>query len=59
VSHEVFLYVFDATMMSLAVLVMNVAHPGEVATHVRERKDREAGKSNSRRDNESGTELMA
>lgn len=30
-SHEVFLYVFDATMMFVAMCIMNLVHPGEVA----------------------------
>ncbi|KAK3705723.1 hypothetical protein LTR37_013166 [Vermiconidia calcicola] len=35
-SHEAFLYVFDGALMFLAVITMNVIHPGEVAKHVRE-----------------------
>lgn len=27
ISHEVFMYVFDATLMFLAMLVMNICHP--------------------------------
>lgn len=34
-SHEVWGYVFDAALMLLAVGVMNVVHPGEVARFVR------------------------
>jgi hypothetical protein len=35
-SHEAFLYVFDATVMFVAVISMNWIHPGEVAKYVRE-----------------------
>ena len=35
-SHEVFLYVFDASVMFIAVISMNWIHPGEVARYVRE-----------------------
>lgn len=38
--HEVFLYVFDAALMFLTMLVMNVAHPGEIATLLKEKGDR-------------------
>jgi hypothetical protein len=36
VSHEAFLYVFDAAVMLFAVVTMNAIHPGEVARYVRE-----------------------
>ena len=36
--HEVFLYIFDASMMWLAVATMNWIHPGEVAQYVRQMK---------------------
>lgn len=36
ISHEAFLYVFDASVILLAVVVMSWIHPGEVAKHVRE-----------------------
>jgi hypothetical protein len=36
VSHEAFLYVFDAAVMLFAVITMNAIHPGEVARYVRE-----------------------
>ena len=47
-AHEVFLYVFDGTMMLFAVVSMNFIHPGEVAKFVRElkssnKKAKEAG----------------
>lgn len=29
-SHEVFLYTFDATLMFIAVLTFNVVHPSEI-----------------------------
>ena len=35
-AHEVFLYVFDASVMFIAVVSMNWIHPGEVARYVRE-----------------------
>ena len=35
-SHEAFLYVFDAAVMFVAVVSMNWIHPGEVAKYVRE-----------------------
>lgn len=38
ITHEVFLYCFDATPMFVAVVTMNWTHPGEVAKHVRELK---------------------
>lgn len=37
-THEAFLYVFDASMMFIAVVVMNWIHPGEVAGYVRNLK---------------------
>lgn len=40
ITHEAFLYCFDATAMFFAVVTMNWAHPGEVAQHVREVKAR-------------------
>lgn len=40
ITHEVFLYCFDATPMFVAVVTMNWTHPGEVAKHVRELKAR-------------------
>jgi hypothetical protein len=36
ITHEAFLYCFDATAMFFAVVTMNWAHPGEVAKHIRE-----------------------
>ena len=30
--HEVYLYIFDATLMFICTVVMNVAHPGEIAS---------------------------
>ncbi|KAF2173032.1 hypothetical protein M409DRAFT_16982 [Zasmidium cellare ATCC 36951] len=50
-SHEVFLYVFDATMMFIAMGIMNVVHPGEVAVIVR-------GQLQGEKDVESGSELV-
>jgi hypothetical protein len=35
ITHEVFLYGFDALPMFLAVVTMNVIHLGEVARHLR------------------------
>ncbi len=35
-SHEVYIYIFDAVLMLSAVAIMNVVHPGEVARYVRE-----------------------
>lgn len=43
ITHEAFLYCFDATAMFFAVVTMNWAHPGEVAKHIRELKDRDTG----------------
>ena len=40
ITHEPFLYCFDASPMFIAVATMNWAHPGEVAKHLREKKDR-------------------
>ncbi|KAK5701750.1 hypothetical protein LTR97_004568 [Elasticomyces elasticus] len=37
-THEAFIYVFDATLMIIAVVIMNVIHPGEVAKEVRAAK---------------------
>lgn len=37
-THEVYLYVFDAAVMFLAVACLNWTHPGEVAKYVRERR---------------------
>lgn len=34
-SHEAFLYVFDATVMWLAMIIMNWVHPSEVAANLR------------------------
>ena len=43
-THEVFLYVFDASLMFLAMVSMNWVRPGEVARYVREtEKDKELG----------------
>lgn len=43
-SHEVFLYIFDATVMFFAMASMNWIHPGEVARYVRElEKGKERG----------------
>lgn len=39
-SHEVFLYVFDASIMFIAMVSMNWIHPGEVARYVRELENR-------------------
>lgn len=38
VSHEVFLYVFDALVMFIAVALMNWVHPGQVAVEIRRRR---------------------
>lgn len=38
-THEAFLYGFDAVLMFTAVATMNVIHPGEVAMYLREDKD--------------------
>ena len=38
ITHEAFLYCFDATAMFFAVVTMNWAHPGEVAKYIRELK---------------------
>jgi len=35
ISHEVFLYLFDAMLMGVAMAVMNWVHPSEVAAHTR------------------------
>lgn len=35
-THEVYLYIFDALVMFIAVVSMNWIHPGEVAKYVRE-----------------------
>ncbi|KAI9694680.1 MAG: hypothetical protein M1822_000296 [Bathelium mastoideum] len=34
-THEIFLYGFDAVVMFIAVVTMNVIHPGDVAFHIR------------------------
>ncbi|KAL9076008.1 MAG: hypothetical protein Q9157_003835 [Trypethelium eluteriae] len=34
-THEIFLYGFDAVVMFFAVVTMNVVHPGDVAFHIR------------------------
>lgn len=39
ISHEVFLYIFDATMMFFAMVVMNWIHPSQVAKGIREQMD--------------------
>ena len=47
-THEVYLYVFDATLMLLAVAAMNWIHPGEVARYVRQlRQDEKGAKQDS------------
>lgn len=38
-AHEAFLYAFDAVPMLFAVATMNIIHPGEVASYVRDKKD--------------------
>ena len=38
ISHEIFLYVFDAALMFLAVASMNWIHPAEVKRYIRESK---------------------
>lgn len=51
-SHEVFLYVFDATMMFIAMAILNTVHPGEVAAIIRgqqQEKDVESGSEMSTR----------
>ena len=45
---------FDATMMFIAMSIMNVVHPGEVAVIVREQMRAQAGE----KDVESGSEMM-
>ena len=45
-THEVFLYIFDATIMFMAVVSMNWIHPGEVAKFVRELERRKQDRSN-------------
>jgi len=40
ISHEWFIYVFDALLMWVACVVLNWAHPGEVAQHLRATKPR-------------------
>ena len=42
-THEAFLYGFDAVPMFLAVMTMNVIHPGEVARHLHETASVEKG----------------
>lgn len=47
-SHEWCLYVFDASMMFVAMVILNVVNPGEVAGIIRrgrEEKDVESGGS--------------
>ena len=36
ISHELFLYLFDAVPMFLAVVTMNWIHPSEVSKHLRQ-----------------------
>ena len=36
ISHEAFLYAFDASVIFLAVVIMNGIHPGEVARQLRD-----------------------
>lgn len=45
ISHEAFLYAFDASVIFLAVVVMSWIHPGEVAKQLR---DDEAGDEESK-----------
>lgn len=40
-SHEVFVYVFDGGLMGVAVAVMGLVHPGEVAVYLREMRKEE------------------
>ena len=42
-THEVFVYVFDGGLMAVAVGVMGVVHPGEVAGYLREMRGKEEG----------------
>jgi SNF family Na+-dependent transporter len=35
ISHEWYIYVFDALLMWIACVILNWAHPGEVAKHLR------------------------
>jgi hypothetical protein len=35
ISHEVFLYLFDALLMCISMAIMNWVHPSEVAAHTR------------------------
>lgn len=43
-THEAFLYCFDAVPMFLAVVTMNVIHPGEVSSYLRVMKASHGGK---------------
>lgn len=40
ITREAFLYAFDAVMMFVAMVAMNIIHPGEVATYIREDRTR-------------------
>ncbi|KAF2120651.1 RTA1 like protein-domain-containing protein [Lophiotrema nucula] len=38
--HEVFIYVFDAALMLGVMVIMNLIHPGDIATLLKEKDDR-------------------
>lgn len=42
--HEYWTYIFDAFLVLVAMLVFNVAHPGEIGEVLRERRHKNAGK---------------
>ncbi|KAF2255895.1 RTA1 like protein [Trematosphaeria pertusa] len=51
-SHEVFLYIFDATLMFIAMLVMNVVHPADIARLLKEKEAWGGGGEMQRLDDE-------
>lgn len=41
--YEVFVYVFDATLMLLAMIMVNVVHPGDIATMLKKKSHMGSG----------------
>lgn len=55
-THEAFLYIFDAVVMWLAVVMMNWIHPSEVAKEIRMAKS--VGRSTGRDGEQEGKDGM-
>ena len=43
ISHEIFLYIFDAVLMFSVMVIMSVSHPGDIATMLKRKGDNMKG----------------